>query len=336
MSLEGVGRTSVLCYAKYAEKKNYTILSEQDYLSLMDVCHEKEGCRTKAEKYCRLDIKEAELTAEKIIAKSEALGIRITSYSDADFPAKLKCIISQKVSKKGIVTEKDESPVVLYYKGDNISKLNELNSAAIIGTREPTAEGEQAGVYIAKEFAKQGFNIVGGLAIGCDTCGHQGAILANGITTAFLAHGLHTIYPKENEHLAEAIVNNGGLLISEYPVGVEPYAPQFVERDRLQSGLSDVTIVIQTGISGGTMHAVNSTIDNKKPLFAVAYVDERVKREEKVLGNEKLLREGTAMPITSGNTSECISKVLAVSKQANPTSKNNSETHQAGVQLELW
>lgn len=310
LSLKGVGRTAVLCYVKYAERNGVIIQDVEDYRSLISVCHEKEGCRTTVEQISVSDVRNAEIKAEKVIDKSQKLGINIVGYSDESFPLKLKNIVSKKTSTKGKISIKDESPVVLYFKGTDICRLNDMKSVAIIGTREPTSEGKTAGVYLSKQIAKQGINIVGGLALGCDTFGHEGAIEANGMTTAFLAHGLHTIYPKENEHLAEMIVQNGGLLISEYPIGIEPYAPYFVERDRLQSGISDATIVIQTGVVGGTMHAVNATLMNNKLLFAVEYTSNFVMTQEKVLGNRKLIADGKAHPITSRNIQECISMII--------------------------
>lgn len=95
-------------------------------------------------------------------------------------------------------------------------------------------------------------------------------------------------------------------MISEYAIGVPPGANYFVERDRLQSGLANATVVIQTGIKGGTMHAVYSTIENSKPLFAVRYKDTELCKQEKVLGNMKLLNENFAHPITASTINDAI------------------------------
>ena len=217
-----------------------------------------------------------------------------------------------------------------------------MKSVAVIGTREPTTEGRTAGLFLSKAIAKQGINIVGGLALGCDTFGHEGAVEANGMTTAFLAHGLHTIYPKENESLAQKIVESGGLLISEYPIGTEPYTPYFVERDRLQSGISDATIVVQTGIVGGTMHAVNATLMNNKPLFAIEYTSDLVMKQEKVLGNRKLISEGKAHPVTSHSIQECIDmikggdEILTETLPSIQEGEDVKSSDDKGTQLTLW
>lgn len=112
-----------------------------------------------------------------------------------------------------------DPPLLLWYRGD--LSITNLPGFSVIGTREATPEGIVGGIYLAGEFAKRGFNIVSGLAIGCDTCGHKGALKVKGKTTAILANGLDndSIYPPENKYLAEEIVQNGGLLISEYRIG---------------------------------------------------------------------------------------------------------------------
>ena len=119
-----------------------------------------------------------------------------------------------------------------------------------------------------------------------------------------MAHGLHTIYPKENTELAEDIVNKGGVLISEYFIGTGALPNYFVERDRLQAGLSIATIVIQTGIIGGTMHAVNATLESNKILSAVNYKSNLF--SEKVLGNNMLIEEKNAFPLKSDNYNQLL------------------------------
>lgn len=112
-------------------------------------------------------------------------------------------------------TGKPNAPLVLYYRG-NLDVLDKPG-IAVIGTREPSPNGEKAGLHFAAEFAKRGYNIVSGIAIGCDTTDHKGA------TTAFLANGLDwdSIYPKENLKLAkEMVYNGGGLLLSEYAIDI--------------------------------------------------------------------------------------------------------------------
>jgi DNA processing protein len=132
--------------------------------------------------------------------------------------------------------------------------------------------------------------------------------LKNHSSYCFLANGLdwESIYPKENLELARNIIEKGGLLLSEYPVGQSCGRYGLVARDRLQAGLSYATVVIQTGEKGGTMHAVNATINSGKLLFAVEYKNGEDATHEKVQGNVKLIREGKAHPLRSASIDEAI------------------------------
>lgn len=222
--------------------------------------------------------------ANEILEKSDMGNVRVISYYDVDYPDSLKNI--------------KDPPIILNIKGE-YKELNKLSGIAIIGTRKPTPEGIQSGLFFGEAFGKEGFNIVSGLAIGCDAAAHKGCLKSKGFTTAILAHGLGTIYPKENKELAEDIISNGGVLLSEYFMGTGALSNFFVERDRLQAGLSKATLVIQSGISGGTMHAVNATLESNKILGAVKYSDEIL--SEKIMGNQMLINDKGAFGLTSKN-----------------------------------
>lgn len=259
----------------------------------------------KGKKLESIDTEDLESAYEKalyILSKCKKEEVEIISYYENDFPE----ILRHCKNEEG----KLDPPILLYYRG-NIKAL-EHPGIAVIGTREPTPNGEKAGKYFSGELAKRGFNIVSGLAIGCDTTGHIGALEVGGITTAFLANGLDwdSIYPKENLELAKEIVNKGGLLLSEYPVGQPCGRYGLVARDRLQAGLSYATIVVQTGEKGGTMHAVNATINSGKLLFAVEYKKNEDITHSKVQGNIKLINEQKARPLRS----DCIDGVIDLIK----------------------
>lgn len=237
------------------------------------------------------DIMDANRVAHRIISTAKLHNVGIISYYDESYPEILKSCVGE--------DGKLDPPIILYYRG-NLDVLKKPG-IAVIGTREPTNNGIKAGEYFAAEFAKRGYNIVSGLAIGCDTTGHRGALNVNGATTAFLANGLdwESIYPKENLDLAKAIVEHGGLLLSEYAIGQSCGRYGLVARDRLQAGLSIATIVVQTGINGGTMHAVNATLASKKPLFVVVYNAVQDSSHEKVQGNSMLINSKGAYPLRS-------------------------------------
>lgn len=225
------------------------------------------------------DFKTANSAARRIISVSESKGIHVVSRFEPNFPKMLLDTVDE--------SGKPSVPVLLYYKGD--LSITERPALAVIGTREPTDAGCTAGRYYAEAFATIGINIVSGLAAGCDTSGHRGALDAGGVTTSFLAHGLDTVYPKENEGLAREIVEKGGLLLSEYPIGTGVNRYNLVARDRLQAGLANATLVVQTGVRGGTMHAVRATLQSGKPLMAVTYKEDQGEKEE---GNRMLISQG--------------------------------------------
>ena len=230
------------------------------------------------------DLNAAYRDARKTIEYSESKGIGLLGYYDEEFPQNLRNTINEE--------GKLDPPLLLWYRGD-LSVLS-TTGLAVIGTREPTKVGAAGGEYLAGEFAKRGLNIISGLAIGCDTCGHKGALKVGGKTTAILANGLDhdSIYPEENQDLAEEIVNSGGLLLSEYRIGTTVNRYNLVARDRLQAGLASATLIIQTGVKGGTMHAANATLMANKDLFVMLFKDEGTNNHEKCLGNAYLIKKG--------------------------------------------
>ena len=199
--VKGIGNKTILKLAKQVSAKDIEELCDM-WPTLAD---------KRLQKVSKEDLYAANRNAYKIIEASENAGIGIISYFEDAFPEILR----------GCTDEdgKSNPPLVLYYRG-NLKALD-APGIAVIGTREPTATGVNAGHYFSEELARHGFNIVSGLAIGCDTAGHEGALAAGGLTTAFLANGLswENIYPQENQNLARRIVEKGGLLLSEYPIG---------------------------------------------------------------------------------------------------------------------
>lgn len=293
--LKGIGNKTIF---KICESENSSI---SDIDEVYDVLKKQKG--KKFENLVKDDIMDANSYAKRIIEKSEEANIGLISYYDAGYPD----ILKRTIDEEGRL----DPPLLLWYRGD--ISIIELPAIAVIGTREATPEGISGGTYIAGEFAKHGFNIVSGLAIGCDTCGHRGALNVGGKTTAFLANGLDhdSIYPSENQELAEEIVNKGGLLLSEYSIGQTVNKYSLVARDRLQAGLSLATLVIQTGIKGGTMHAAITTLKAEKPLYTMKFKDESINNHEKCLGNAHLVKQGAKFISGKDNIIEICRQILA-------------------------
>lgn len=279
IGVKGIGLQKIFSIGDTIDKLNLEIDSYEDLAELMKGMKEKV-----IQKVTLSDLKEANQLARRIIDNSNRANIGLVGYYDYEFPD----VLRKTVNEEG----KLEPPLFLWYRGD--LSIAQLPGLAVIGTREATPEGVAGGTYLSGEFAKRGFNIVSGLAVGCDTCGHKGALKVGGKTTAFLANGLDSdsIYPPENKELAEEIVEKGGLLLSEYPIGTPVGRYSLVERDRLQSGLALATLVVQTGVNGGTMHAATATLQAGKPLYAMLFKDDATNKDDKCLGNALLVKKG--------------------------------------------
>ena len=296
VDVKGVGPQKIFAIGAAIDDRNLVINSNDDLAKLMS------GMKEKAiQKVTLKNLNEASNVARKIIETSSQAGIGLVGYYDNEFPD----VLRKTVNEEG----KLDPPLLLWYRGD--FSITQLPGFAVIGTREATPEGVAGGTFLAGEFAKRGFNIVSGLAVGCDTCGHKGALNVGGKTTAILANGLDhiSIYPPENQDLAEEIVQNGGLLISEYRIGTPVNRYSLVARDRLQSGLSLATLVVQTGEHGGTMHAATATLQAKKPLYTIYFKDEETRLHEKSLGNALLERQGATYIKGDDNIDEISDKV---------------------------
>jgi DNA processing protein len=227
------------------------------------------------------DIEKAYEKAKNIYEKSLINNIKMITVIDEKFPKKLKYI--------------PDPPVVFFYKG-NYDCILENNSVAIIGTREPTEHGMKIAERLGTIFGELNFVVVSGLAIGCDTFGHKGCVNAKGRSIAVMPGGLDNIYPSKNKYLAESILDENGCLLSEYPVGVRPFKTNFVDRDRLQSGLSMAVIVIETDVKGGTMHTVKFSQEQKRILACYSH-PEKYLSEKQTKGNQLLIKEKKAIPI---------------------------------------
>ena len=190
-------------------------------------------------------------SAARVLEEARTHTVRVLAASDPAYPTWLRRI-------------RDRPPVV-YVKGE---LLTGRRYVACIGTREPSRFGIVVTQRITSYLVEHGWGIVSGLATGIDTVAHRCTLEARGHTVAVLANGLEAVYPKANEHLADEILANGGALLSEQPFGVPAVPRNLISRDRLQSGMSAGTIVMQTDIVGGSMHTARFTLLQRRKLFA--------------------------------------------------------------------
>lgn len=262
-----------------------------------------------------LDMNNAFCKAESIMEKSEVAGIKLFSFFDDDYPPVLKKI--------------DNPPLFINVKGD-IQLLHKKIGVAIIGTRKPSPYGKKVGVRLGKVFGENGFNVVSGLAKGCDTYAHTGCLFeGHGITTAVMANGLDMVYPKENTELFKSILDAGGVAVSEYFAGTRGMRNYFVERDRIQAALSRAVIVIETDIEGGTMHTVKFSKKYGKLLACLNHPND-MRSISSTQGNQQLIKEG-AIALTDKEDVTNLMELIRNDNQSNQW--HNEKTMEQG---KLW
>ena len=194
-----------------------------------------------------------EKCVEGLIKNLESKGISYITYYSKEYPNTLKNI--------------DTPPFVLYYKGD-ISLLN-TNCFAIVGSRQITNYGKMATEKFTKDLVKADFTIVSGLASGVDTVAHTVALAEKGKTIAVLAGGLDEIYPATNTNLAEQIIKNNGLLITETRCNKKAETYMFPIRNRIIAGLSKGILITEAKEKSGVIHTKNYALDYGKDVFAI-------------------------------------------------------------------
>ncbi|HUL43226.1 MAG TPA: DNA-processing protein DprA [Bacteroidota bacterium] len=211
--------------------------------------------------------------AETQLSRLNKAGGTMVSFWDKRYPELLRKIYD---------------PPTFYYLRGNIADADTY-ALALVGTRSPSRYGTAIAEKLSRECASLGITVVSGLARGVDTAAHQAALNASGRTIAVIGSGIDVCYPPENRALIERLVVNGALL-SEYEMGAKPDAVNFPRRNRIISGLSLGTIVIETDLDGGAMITANMALDQNREVFAVpGNITSRKSR-----GCHALIRDGKA------------------------------------------
>ncbi len=214
-----------------------------------------------------------------IITRCTEIGAEILCYSDEAYPKSLRSL--------------KDPPAVLYYKG----KLPDLNShlcIATVGTRKMSEYGMRSAYKIAYETAAAGAVVVSGMALGIDAVCACAAIAAKGKTVAVLGCGIDVVYPKQHSKLCEAIKEHGAI-ITEYPPSTEPRGFNFPVRNRIISGLSQGTVVIDADVKSGSMITAKTAILQGRDIYAVPCNIDSEKS-----GTNELIRDG-AQAVVSGH-----------------------------------
>ena len=192
---------------------------------------------------------------ERVIENIEKENIKIVSIEDNIYPKLLKEIY--------------DPPLFFYYKGE--FGVEDEFSIAVVGSRKCSNYGKQVVEQIVKELALNNITIVSGLALGIDALSHQATVEAKGRTIAVLGSGLdkNSIYPFSNRNLADKIIENNGVVMSEFPLGTAPLRYNFPQRNRIISGLSLGALVIEAGEKSGSLITSRFALEQNREVFAV-------------------------------------------------------------------
>ncbi len=282
---------TLLCINKIGRKTVNNFINNieelpKDEIDVIDIFEELKSNNKKIKVPTIEEIKIAQNESFNIIENSKKLNINSVDFLQKEFPNKLKVI--------------NDPPPILFYKGNYDAILNP-KSIAIVGSRHAGEKGLSFAYESSKYFGKENFTVVSGLAIGCDEKAHKGCLDGKGQTVAVLSGGLDYIYPVHNRELGEEILNNKGCLLSEYPIGYSSFKNNFIERDRIQSGLSNGVLVVEAGLDSGTMYTARYSIEQNKVL-ACFDIDAK--------GNRLLLKENNALLVNHNNLDLLKEKII--------------------------
>ena len=194
-----------------------------------------------------------ETNYEEELRRCEEAGIELVTQVHPDYPQ--------------LLLETYDPPLCLYVRGD--TKILNGKNIAFVGSRKTSFYGVEVTKDLARNAKFEGWTVVSGLARGIDSVAHQTVVDNGGITIAVIGSGLARLYPKENLQLARDIVENGGAIISEFPLNSPPDRRSFPMRNRIIAGMSKGTLVVEGGVKSGSMITAIQAIEQGKVVFAV-------------------------------------------------------------------
>lgn len=239
----------------------------------------------------------AKIDLDQEIDRVDKAGARIVIWDAADYPPLLKSL--------------PDAPPVLYVKGQ-LNTADREWTVAIVGTRRATAYGRQATEMLATDLVRNGITIVSGLARGIDAYAHEAALRAGGRTLGVLACGIDQVYPPEHAKLAARMVEQGALL-TEAPCGSPPEGGNFPARNRIISGLSLGTIVVEAAETSGALITSDRALEQGREVFAVpGHIFAKSS-----LGTHRLLKEGATLVTSAQDVLEALNlKMVAAHTEA--------------------
>jgi DNA processing protein len=251
---------------------------------------------------------------EKELCELPRLGARLLKWTDDDYPANLRQIA--------------DPPPYLFVRGPAL--LHEPGCLAIVGARAASDAGLRMAHRLGMELAAKGFTVVSGLARGVDGAAHQGALDGGGRTVAVMGCGIDVIYPPEHRKLAEAIVEGGGAVVSELPLGTQPMAENFPTRNRILSGLCLGVVIVEAAEKSGSLITARMALEQNRQVFAVPGSP----LTGKTRGSNRLIRDGAKLVECVEDVIEEIAPQVGIvpneAKKAAETLNISSTLNQAG------
>lgn len=279
-----------------------------------------------------LSAKERELA--EVLEQNRELAQRIVNYRDVvDIEKEMELVEQHGVT---IITLDDERyplrlaeiyepPILLYVRTTLLDR--DKNSVAIVGTRRASTYGQEVAERLAGELAQRGITVVSGMAEGIDSAAHRGALKARGRTIAVLGCGVDVVYPAVNKQLMEEIMSNG-CLISEFPMGCPARAGNFPRRNRIMSGLTLGTVVVEGDSRSGALITARCAAEQGREIFAVP----GNVNWHRTNGPHALIKDGAKLTETANDIIEEIEKHLEIEPETEAAEPMQSPTR-AGISL---
>lgn len=236
----------------------------------------------------------------------------VLTLADADYPRSL--------------LEMVDPPAMLYVQCQDRAwwrtwcQLEQAPLLAVVGSRNPTPQGEKNAHALSAAMVQQGWGIVSGLALGIDAAAHHAALQAQGRTIAVVGTGLDRVYPRQHHELAHQIIAQGGALLSEFPLATGPLASNFPRRNRIIAGLAVGTLVVEANLQSGSLITARLALEQNKEVFAIPGSIHAPQYK----GCHALIKQGAKLV-------ECAADISEELPTLNQESTNKSIASQAGL-----
>lgn len=279
-TIQGVGNKSLISLIEFCRASEIDSLSDLALRDLSRVPTLKRVLAALQRFFAEGRHIRTRIQCEADLRQWESQGISFVEFGSPRYPRQL--------------VDLNDPPAILVCRG-NLELLSSPLAVAVVGTRENTRVGEAIAQRTVEHFARKGFCIISGLALGIDAIAHRAALENQGSTIAVVVDVIN-VSPSSNRDLASRILQGNGLLVSENLPGTKIVPALFAKRGRIQSGLSLAVFAIETSVDGGTMHAVNAANTLRRPVFvpdpvAAKYPD---LGERTISGTQLLVRDGRA------------------------------------------